>query len=82
MSKSSAEIRASLAHPVIDIDGHCAEYFPVLGPYLEQEGVPLDHPALQRLLPPYLGPGGDWHTMDALERARTRTARAPWWSAP
>jgi hypothetical protein len=47
MSKSSAQIRADLTHPVIDIDGHCAEYFPVLAPFLEQEGVSVDHPAMK-----------------------------------
>jgi predicted TIM-barrel fold metal-dependent hydrolase len=82
MSKSSAQIRADLTHPVIDIDGHCAEYFPVLAPFLEQEGVSVDHPAMKRLLPPYLGPDEAWHGMSASERARSRTARSPWWSAP
>ena len=28
-----------------------AEYFPALAPYLESEGLSLDHPSLQRLLP-------------------------------
>ncbi len=47
MSPTSAAIRRSLSHPVIDIDGHIAEYFPALAPYLEQEGLALDHPALR-----------------------------------
>ena len=59
MSPTSAAIRRSLSHPVIDIDGHIAEYFPALAPYLEQEGLALDHPALARLLPAYLGPDHD-----------------------
>ena len=59
MSPTSAAIRRSLSHPVIDIDGHTAEYFPALAPYLEQEGLALDHPALARLLPAYLGPDHD-----------------------
>ena len=55
MSESSAEIRKRLSHPVIDIDGHMAEYFPALAPYLVAEGLSLDHPSLMRLLPPYSG---------------------------
>jgi predicted TIM-barrel fold metal-dependent hydrolase len=82
MSETSAEIRARLRHPVIDIDGHMAEYFPVLAPYLEQEGVSFDHPAMKRLLPPYLGPDRSWHDMSPAERAHNRAARSPWWSAP
>ena len=39
MSESSADIRKRLDHPVIDIDGHMAEYFPALAPYLEREGL-------------------------------------------
>jgi predicted TIM-barrel fold metal-dependent hydrolase len=82
MSDRSAAIRRGLPHPVIDIDGHVAEYFPALAPYLEHEGLSLDHPALQRLLPPYLGPDHDWHALSADDRARTRVARGPWWSSP
>ena len=47
---SSAEIHRSLGHPVIDIDGHMAEHLPTLAPYLEDEGLSLDHPSLRRLL--------------------------------
>src|SRR4051812_27184080 len=82
MGDTSAAIRSRLAHPVIDIDGHIAEYFPALAPYLEQEGLTLDHPALRRMLPPYLGPDQDWHALSAEERVRTRVARGPWWSSP
>jgi predicted TIM-barrel fold metal-dependent hydrolase len=80
--RSSAEIRRALPHPVIDIDGHIAEYFPALAPHLEAEGVSLDHPAMRRMMPPYLGPDRDWHAMSPQERARSRTARGPWWSSP
>ena len=55
MSESSADIRKRLSHPIIDIDGHMDEYFPALAPYLEREGLSLDHPSLQRMLPPYGG---------------------------
>jgi len=82
MSETSAEIRARLPHPVIDIDGHMAEYFPALAPYLEREGLSLDHPSLQRMLPPYGGTDRTWHEQTPEERAATRTPRGPWWSSP
>lgn len=82
MSESSTEIRRRLDHPVIDIDGHMAEYFPALVPYLEQEGLSLDHPSLARLLPPYGGTDTTWHEQTPEERAATRTPRGPWWSSP
>jgi predicted TIM-barrel fold metal-dependent hydrolase len=82
MSESSAEIRKRLSHPVIDIDGHMAEYFPALAPYLEAEGLSLDHPSLMRMLPPYGGSQRTWHEQTPEQRAATRTPRGPWWSSP
>ncbi len=82
MSESSAEIRKRLSHPVIDIDGHMAEYFPALAPYLLAEGLSLDHPSLMRLLPPYSGSEQSWHEQTPEQRAATRTPRGPWWSSP
>ena len=82
MPGTSAEIRGRLRHPVIDIDGHMAEHFPTLAPYLEQEGLSLDHPSLRRMLPPYGGTDRSWHDQSPEERAATRTPRGPWWSSP
>jgi predicted TIM-barrel fold metal-dependent hydrolase len=82
MHESSAEIRKRLSHPIVDIDGHMAEYFPALVPFLEQEGLSIDHPSLQRLLPPYGGTDKTWHEQTPEERAATRTPRGPWWSSP
>ena len=79
---TSPEIRRSLGHPVIDIDGHMAEHLPLLAPYLEQEGLSLDHPSLRRMVPPYGGTDRSWHEQSPAERAATRTPRGPWWSAP
>ncbi len=79
---SSADIHGRLAHPVIDIDGHMAEHLPTLAPFLEREGLSLDHPSLRRLLPAYGGTERTWHEQTPDERAATRTARGPWWSAP
>ncbi len=82
MGESAAEIRRRLRHPVIDIDGHMAEHFPTLAPYLDQEGLSLDHPSFRRLLPPHGGADRSWHEQTPAERAATRTPRGPWWSSP
>ncbi len=79
---SSAEIHGRLDHPAIDSDGHMAEHLPTLAPYLEQEGIPVEHPALRRLVPPYGGTDSQWHNQTVEERVATRTPRGPWWSAP
>jgi predicted TIM-barrel fold metal-dependent hydrolase len=80
--ESSAEIRRRLGHPVIDIDGHMVEHLPTLAPYIEQEGLSLDHPALRRLLPPTGGTERSWHEQSPQERAFSRTPRGPWWGSP
>ena len=79
---TSTEIHARLSRPVIDIDGHMAEHFPTLAPYLEEEGLSLDHPSLRRMLPPYGGTDTPWHDQTPEQRAATRTPRGPWWSSP
>ncbi len=79
---SSAEIHARLSRPVIDIDGHMAEHLPTLAPYLEREGLSLDHASLRRMIPPDGGTDRTWHEQTPEERAATRTPRGPWWSAP
>ncbi len=79
---ASSEVHRRLTHPIIDIDGHMAEFFPALAPYLESEGLSLDHPSLLRLAPPYGGTDRTWHEQTPAERAATRTPRGPWWSAP
>jgi predicted TIM-barrel fold metal-dependent hydrolase len=80
--ESSAHLRERLSHPIIDADGHIAESSPLLAPYLEREGLTLDHPSLQRLLPPYGGTDRSWYEQTPAERAATRTPRGPWWSSP
>jgi predicted TIM-barrel fold metal-dependent hydrolase len=79
---SSPEIHRRLGHPVIDVDGHMAEHLPLLAPYLEQEGLSIEHPSLRRMVPPDGGTDRTWHEQTAAERAETRTPRGPWWSAP
>src|SRR5580704_9709937 len=78
----SADIHRRLSHPVIDIDGHMAEHLPTIAPFLEREGLSLDHPSLRRLLPAYTGADTPWHEQTPDERAATRTPRGPWWSSP
>lgn len=79
---TSSEIHGRLGHPVIDSDGHMAEHLPTLAPYLEHEGLSLEHPSFRRLLPPWGGSDVPWHEQTPEERAATRTPRGPWWSAP
>jgi predicted TIM-barrel fold metal-dependent hydrolase len=80
--ESSAEIRRRLTHPVIDIDGHMIEHLPTLAPYIEDEGLSLEHPTMRRLLPPGGGDDKAWHDQTPTERAATRTPRGPWWGSP
>ena len=74
MHESSRSIRQRLDHPVIDIDGHCIEFFPGLARDLREEGSSLDSPSLARLCRRILDPtraGTAW-----TRRAR-RAARGP-----
>jgi predicted TIM-barrel fold metal-dependent hydrolase len=80
--KSSAEIRASLAHPVIDADGHTVEFFPALQPFLQEEGVDPSHPEFWRIEAGHLGPPSDWHAHTPEERARHRISRGAWSGVP
>jgi predicted TIM-barrel fold metal-dependent hydrolase len=79
---SSAEVHATLDHPVIDSDGHMVEHLPTLAPFLEQEGISPEDPRLRRLVPPYGGTDEQWHDQTPEQRLATRTPRGPWWSAP
>jgi predicted TIM-barrel fold metal-dependent hydrolase len=79
---TSSEIHRRLGHPVIDIDGHMAEHLPTLAPFIEEEGLSLDHPALRHLLPGYQGTDRTWYEQSPDERAATRTPRGPWWGSP
>ena len=81
-ARSSADIRASLAHPVIDADGHTIEFFPALEPYLREEGVDLSHPEFFRMESGHLGPPADWHGHSPGERAYRRIARGAWNGVP
>jgi predicted TIM-barrel fold metal-dependent hydrolase len=81
-ARDSAEIRAGLPHPVVDIDGHMIEYFPALAGFLREEGIDLSSPSMRRLVPGAFGPTVDWHALSTEERARRRVPRPPWWGSP
>ncbi|MBF6569682.1 MAG: amidohydrolase family protein [Candidatus Binataceae bacterium] len=78
-SRSQA-VRARLSHPIVDVDGHCAEFEPVLLDYLREVGGPKivdrykatpENPFLYR-----------WHSLDALQRREERLPRPNWWGHP
>ena len=74
-ARDSAEIRAGLPHPVVDIDGHMIEYFPALSGFLREEGIDLSSPSMRRLVPGAFGPTVDWHSLSP--RGAGATAGAP-----
>ncbi|MBC8476610.1 MAG: amidohydrolase family protein [Gammaproteobacteria bacterium] len=81
MNNTSAQIRASLSHPLIDGDSHIIEYLPVLMDYIKEAGgedAVTDFRTNMR--GGRQGPG--WYQMDWDERRDTRSVRAPWWALP
>ncbi len=76
----SASIRASLKHPIIDSDGHTAEFEPALFDYLREiAGVK----AVDRFKSSPVGPFSyRWHQMSWEERRDNRTIRPHWWVHP
>jgi len=73
----SAEIRARLSHPIIDSDGHIAEFEPALFDYLEREGGAALADRVRRLVlqPP-------WYRATPQERLANRIPRPTWWAHP
>ena len=81
MPTASAQIRASLDHPLIDGDSHIIEYTPVLMDYIKQSGggdAVTDFRSNMR--GGRTGPG--WYQMNWEERRDSRSIRAPWWALP
>jgi predicted TIM-barrel fold metal-dependent hydrolase len=81
MTTASAQIRASLDHPLIDGDSHIIEYTPVLMDYIKQSGggdAVTDFRSNMR--GGRTGPG--WYQMNWEERRDSRSIRAPWWALP
>lgn len=75
---TSAEIRESLDHPVIDADGHTIEFAPALEPYVREEGITHGTFGLLGADGPYTRLG---HTASITpeERRRWHIPREPWW---
>jgi predicted TIM-barrel fold metal-dependent hydrolase len=72
----SAEIRASLKHPVIDGDGHAIEFGPVYFDFLKQAGGPRITERFVEML------NGGWNSMSREERIRKRVTRPSAWTFP
>ncbi len=73
----SAEIRARLNHPIIDSDGHIAEFEPALFDYLEREAGAKLADRVRRLV---LEPA--WYRATPDERLANRIPRPTWWAHP
>ena len=68
---SSAQVRSSLDHPVIDADGHTVEFGPAVYDRLREiAGPDIADTASDKL---------DWYRLSDEERAAHRVARPPWW---
>lgn len=80
MSKTPAEIRASLDHPVLDADGHLIEYAPTFDRYLKEEGIEGGFMAFGAGA--NFDGGKPWQMQSPEERERLRAFRSPWWGFP
>ncbi len=79
-TKSSAEIRASLDHPVVDTDGHMMEHLPVFLDYLKDV-------AGADMVGRFVAKSNEtrensWHVLSPEERRDQRVARPPFWQSP
>src|SRR5581483_10315636 len=72
----SADIRARLNHPVIDADGHIAEYIPTFMDYLKDVGGAQLAARFEE------GSKKGWYAMSPEERRAKRVYRPSWWSFP
>ncbi len=73
-ARSSREVRASLAHPVIDADAHQLEFEPLLLEYLREVGGGQFAARAQDALRAFFG----WYHMTPAERRAARAVRPPW----
>jgi predicted TIM-barrel fold metal-dependent hydrolase len=79
-SRSGAEVRARLAHPVIDADGHFVEFLPVLSRFLKSEGIADPTATFAHLSS---GFGATWYErVSPAEREARHAVRCPWWAFP
>jgi predicted TIM-barrel fold metal-dependent hydrolase len=76
----SAEIRARLAHPIIDSDGHVAEFEPALFDALKSVGGTAMVERFKSLADsPY---SFRWYRLTPDERRESRAPRVQWWVHP
>jgi predicted TIM-barrel fold metal-dependent hydrolase len=76
----SAEIRERLSHPIIDSDGHVAEFEPALFDYLRDVGGSRMVERFKAL--PDSPLAFRWNRLTPEERRRERTPRPHWWVHP
>jgi len=79
-SRSAADIRNSLKHPVIDVDGHMLECYPVLLEFVKE----VAGPEMATRFSDRLKDSDDtaWHALSVEERRRRRITRPPFFSNP
>ena len=81
----SARIRASLDHPVIDVDGHVIEFLPALMDTLKEvagPGMVKRYRALFKEEGDPISAGRSWYQLTPEERFYEHTVRPPWWTYP
>ena len=78
MRETSRQVRDSLEHPVLDVDGHVIEFMPAVLPYLrEAMGPGLFEKYVNQPSPIAKILGADTET-----RAQQRTPQSAWWGTP
>jgi predicted TIM-barrel fold metal-dependent hydrolase len=76
----SAEIRARLSHPIIDSDGHAAEFEPAVFDYMKNIG---GSSIVERFkTAPDVPFAPLWYRLSRQERHERRVPRAQWWVHP
>ena len=77
MTTSSAAVRSSLSHPVIDADGHFIEFLPGALDAIRDEGGPgvVDRVRV-------LEPSAPFGRLSDEERAQKRIPKGTWWAFP
>jgi predicted TIM-barrel fold metal-dependent hydrolase len=76
----SAAIRARLGHPIIDTDGHAAEFEPLFFDHLAALGGIAMVERFKRS--PDIGFHFGWHQLSPAERRAQRAMRPNWWAHP
>lgn len=75
----SARVRERLDHPIIDSDGHVAEFEPALFDYLEEVGGAGLVQRLKSMDSPF---SFRWYEMTPQQRRDLRATRPHWWAHP